>query len=48
MEITTRAMDVTKLALDGLMQRQQAIASNTANVMTPDYQRKDLRDEDHR
>ncbi len=46
MEITTRAMDVTKLALDGLMQRQQAIASNTANVMTPDYQRKDVVFED--
>jgi len=46
MDLTTRAMDVTKLALDGLMQRQQAIASNTANVMTPDYQRKDVVFED--
>ncbi len=46
MEISTRAMDVAKLALDGLIQRQQAIASNTANVMTPDYQRKDVVFED--
>lgn len=46
MDLTTRAMDVTKLALDGLIQRQQAIASNTANVMTPDYQRKDVVFED--
>lgn len=44
--LTNRAMDVAKLALDGLMQRQQAIASNTANVMTPDYQRKDVVFED--
>ena len=46
MDLTTRAMDVTKLALDGLIQRQQAIASNTANVMTPGYQRKDVVFED--
>ncbi len=46
MDLTTRAMDVTKLALDGLIQRQQAIASNTANVMTPDYQRRDVVFED--
>lgn len=46
MEISTRAIDVAKLALDGLMQRHQAIASNTANVMTPDYQRKDVVFED--
>lgn len=44
--LTSRAMNVTKLALDGLMMRQQAIASNTANVMTPDYQRKDIVFED--
>ena len=28
--------------MDGLMQRQHAIASNIANVMTPDYQRKEV------
>lgn len=40
--ISTRAMDITKLALDGLMVRQKAITANTANVMTPDYQRKEV------
>lgn len=40
--ITNRAIDVTKLAMDGLMARQKAITANTANVMTPDYQRKDV------
>ena len=40
--ISTRAMDVTKLALDGLMMRQKAITANTANVMTPGYQRKEI------
>lgn len=35
-----RAIEVSKLAMDGLVQRQSAIASNTANSMTPDYQRK--------
>lgn len=40
--ITNRTIDITKLAMDGLMVRQKAITSNTANVMTPDYQRKDV------
>jgi len=40
--ISTRSMDITKYALDGLMVRQQAITANTANVMTPDYQRKEV------
>lgn len=40
--ITNRTIDLTKLAMDGLMMRQKAITSNTANVMTPDYQRKDV------
>ena len=44
--ISTTAIDVTKLALDGLMARQRAIASNTANVETPDYQRKEVHFED--
>ena len=35
-----RAIEVSKLAMDGLVKRQSAIASNTANAMTPDYQRK--------
>lgn len=40
--ISTRTIDLTKMALDGLMVRQKAITANTANVMTPDYQRKDV------
>lgn len=40
--VTNRAIDITKLALDGLMERQKAITANTANVMTPDYQRKEV------
>lgn len=42
----TRAIEVTKMALDGLMMRQKAISANTANVMTPNYQRKDVAFED--
>lgn len=41
-----RAVEVAKLAMDGLSQRQTAIASNTANAMTPDYQRKQVAFED--
>jgi len=44
--ISSTAMNVTKLAMDGLMARQSAIASNTANVETPYYQRKDVFFED--
>lgn len=40
--ISNRSMDITKCALDGLMLRQKAITANTANVMTPDYQRKEV------
>lgn len=40
--ISTRTIDITKLAMDGLMERQKAITANTANVMTPDYKRKDV------
>mgnify|MGYP001809798617 CR=1 FL=1 len=39
---TTRTIDITKLALDGLMMRQRAISSNTANVITPGYQRQEI------
>lgn len=41
-----RALEVTNLAMDGLLERQTAIASNTANAMTPDYQRKRVAFED--
>ena len=40
--ITNRTMEITKLGMDGLMERQHAIASNIANVMTPNYQRKEV------
>jgi len=39
---STRTIDITKLAMDGLMMRQKAITANTANVMTPGYQRKEV------
>lgn len=40
--LSTRTIDITKMAMDGLMMRQKAITANTANVMTPDYQRKEV------
>lgn len=40
--ISSRTVEITRLAMDGLMDRQQAISSNIANVMTPDYQRKEV------
>ena len=40
--ITNRTMNITQLAMDGLMDRQHAVASNIANVMTPGYQRKEV------
>ena len=39
---SSRTIDITKLAMDGLMDRQQAISSNIANVVTPGYQRKEV------
>lgn len=42
----TRGIEITKLALDGLSERHKAIAANTANVMTPGYQRKEIAFED--
>lgn len=40
--LNTRTIDITKMAMDGLMMRQKAITANTANVMTPDYIRKEV------
>ncbi len=40
--LSTRQIEVTNLALSGLMERQKAISSNAANVMTPGYQRKEV------
>ena len=40
--LSSRTMEITKLGLDGLMERQRAIGANIANVMTPGYQRKEV------
>ena len=40
--ITSRTMEITQLGMNGLIDRQHAIASNIANVMTPGYQRKEV------
>ena len=40
--ITSRTMNIIQLGMNGLMDRQHAIASNIANVMTPNYQRKEV------
>lgn len=40
--ISSRTIEITKLGMDGLMNRQHAISSNIANVMTPNYQRKEV------
>lgn len=40
--ITNRTIEITKLGMDGLLDRQHAISSNIANVMTPGYQRKEV------
>ncbi|MBQ6515710.1 hypothetical protein IJI31_00865 [bacterium] len=40
--IMSDTMNITKFALDGLNDRQKAIASNVANVMTPGYLRKEV------
>ena len=40
--LTSRTMEITHLGMNGLMDRQHAIASNIANVNTPGYQRKEV------
>lgn len=40
--ISSRTTEVLRLGMNGLMDRQQAISSNIANVMSPDYQRKEV------
>lgn len=44
--ISSRDVEIARLALGGLAKRQDAIASNVANVMTPGYQRKEVSFED--
>ena len=46
--ISNRTIEITKLGMDGLLDRQQAISSNIANVMTPAYQRKEVAFESQR
>lgn len=40
--ITSSTMNALKLGMDGLIERQQAIASNIANVTTPGYKRQEV------
>lgn len=40
--ITNRTIEMTRLAMNGLVDRQHAIASNIANVNTPGFQRKEV------
>lgn len=40
--ITNRTIEMTQLAMNGLIDRQHAIASNIANVNTPNFQRKEV------
>ena len=40
--ISNRTIEITHLGMNGLMDRQHAIASNIANVMTPGFQRKEV------
>lgn len=40
--ITNRTKEIGAMALDGLYARQKAIGANTVNVLTPDYQRKEV------
>ncbi len=40
--ITSNSMELMKLGMDGLMERQKAVSANIANVMTPDYVRKEV------
>ncbi len=43
---SSNKIEIAKLALDGLYERQRAIAANVVNVNTPNYQRKDVVFED--
>ena len=40
--LSSRSAEIIRLAMNGLSRRQEAIASNVANVSTPDYQRKEV------
>lgn len=40
--LSSRASNISKLAMDGLLERQRAIGANIANVETPGYLRKEV------
>ena len=40
--INNRTREIAGLALDGLYERSKAISANTANALTPGYQRKEV------
>ena len=40
--VSNRTAEITQLAMNGLVDRQHAIASNIANVNTPGFQRKEV------
>ncbi len=40
--IDDRTRSIGQMALDGLYERAKAISSNTVNVLTPNYQRKEV------
>lgn len=40
--ISNRTKDIGAMALDGLWERSRAISANTANALTPNYQRKEV------
>ena len=40
--IDNRTRAIGAMALDGLQERAKAISANTVNVLTPNYQRKEV------
>ena len=40
--LTSRAANISQLAMDGLVERQRAIGANIANCETPGYLRKEV------
>lgn len=40
--ISNRTKEIAAMALDGLNERAKAISANTVNVLTPNYQRKEV------
>ena len=40
--VNNRTRDIMQMSLDGLYERSKAIASNTANALTPGYKRREV------